>query len=200
GVDPRAERLCAAFGHRFVARRNQRGVDGDSQAFLARSHTLMVTRVRCLYNFARSSRQAVRGLPSFVMIRSRKSTDFIYRVDMADGTGKMQMGGSRAKLRLRVEGSGAVLCGPVERIVAATPMTAAAVKAIVRKVAGRAPAMSSSFAAIALTVAAALWAPGQPAYAQAPAPGEPLRITRITPAGQDAPAPRQIVVQFDRPV
>src|SRR5690606_15907642 len=100
----------------------------------------------------------------------------------------------------RVEGSGAVLCGPVERIVAATPMTAAAVKATVRKVAGRAPAVSSSFAAIALTVAAALWAPGQPAYAQAPAPGAPLRIARLTPAGQDAPAPRQIVVQFDRPV
>lgn len=30
--------------------------------------------------------------------------------------------------------------------------------------------------------------------------GEPLRITRITPAGQNVPAPRQIVIEFDRPI
>src|SRR5690606_29594350 len=38
------------------------------------------------------------------------------------------------------------------------------------------------------------------ADAQPAAPGEPLRVTRITPAGQNVPAPRQIVIQFDRAV
>jgi hypothetical protein len=39
-----------------------------------------------------------------------------------------------------------------------------------------------------------------PASAGASAPGEALRITRITPSGDDVPPGRQIVFEFDRPV
>src|SRR5690606_22225125 len=66
---------------------------------------------------------------------------------------------------------------------------------------GRSIARLASIAAVAaaLVAIAAAGFHGV-AEAQPAAPDEPLRITRITPAGQDVPAPRQIVIEFDRPM